>query len=457
MAAVRVQSAMNNGNTLTTTIGSAQGWAAPTSGNVLIAWSNAVISMSMTGWTAGPSIVDNNAVYFWYKVANGTETTITFTAQTTGWSQNCGVIEYSGIGTPRDVQNQAGASGVMGTTTSSVSATGTSASGDLWLAMVGNAEGNTPSGFTWSNTNFTTIQTNTFGTVNTNQYLYTWIGEYQNTSAATVATSASWSGTMPDRQELLIAFPITAGGGGETNPTVSLVGSTGISSNTAGSFGPLSSPGTLAVGDLVIAEVVQNQTTAVTFTGTGWTTLSSTVNTTGAYAPLILYQIWGASSTMPTITSATGKWAYSTMAFRSSSGTMAVENAVAGTGQTTAGTTLAAPASSTSKTSGTVSVLGFAGRRSTAVATALTTTPPTGWAEGTTPSVSDASTNAGTTTALQQVAVELCYDIDPTGTITPGNATFSGASYHTAYHIVAYGTPISGPTPFAGWGLQVNL
>lgn len=456
MVATQVQKALNSSaGASSLAVGSGQGWAAPTAGNVLIAWANSDITITLSGWTAGPSIVDFNAAYMWYKVAAGTETTITFSAGGSTSPITVGVLEYSGVGTPRDVQNSASVTQTNGTSTPSVSATGTSSTGDLWVCVAGLHAGTAPSSPSWTN-GFVNQQSVNAGTSGSTTNVGTFVAEFQNTSAATVSTVASWTGSLQERQALLMAFPLSAGGGGG-GTNVSLVGSTGVSSNTAGSFGPLTSPGTLQTGDLVIVEVVQNQTTAVTFTGTGWTTLSSTVNTTGAYAPLILYQIWGASSTMPTITSTTGKWAYCTMAFRSDSGTMAVENAVAGTGQTTAGTTLAAPASSTAKTSGTVSILGFAGRKSTTGATALTTTEPTNYIEGTSPSQSDASTNAGTTTALQQVATELCYDIGVTGTITPGNATFNSASYHTGYHIVGYGVPAAGVTNFAGWGIRINL
>jgi len=456
MAATLVQKAQNSNSATAanTTIGSGQSWATPTSGNLLVAWANSDISVTgPSGWTAGPSIVDGNAAYVWYKISNGTETSITFTHS--AFNTTVGVLEYSGATVPRDVQNTAGTS--SGSSTSvNVSATATSSTGDLWICVFGGHSGSAGTAPTWTNS-FTNQQIVYAGTANTTINCATFVADFQNTSAATVNTTVSWTGgTMNDRQSLLIAFPLTSSGGGGTTPTISLVGSTGISSNTAGSFGPLATPGTLQNGDFVVVVVTQNQTTAVTFTGTGWTTLSSTVNTTGAYAPLILYQIWGASSTMPTVTSSTGKWAYCTMAFRSDSGTMVVENTAVGTGQTTAGTTLAAPASSTAKTGGNVSVLAFAGRKSATGATAVTTTEPTGWIEGTTPSQSDASTNAGTTAALQQVHAELCYDLSITGTITPGTATFSQSSFHTGYHLVAYGVP-STVTNYAGWGLRVNL
>jgi hypothetical protein len=88
MAATQVQKATNtSAGAATLSVGSAQGWAAPTAGNVLVAWANANITMTLSGWTAGPSVVDGNGAYMWYKSAAGTETTITFSAgsSVTGW------------------------------------------------------------------------------------------------------------------------------------------------------------------------------------------------------------------------------------------------------------------------------------------------------------------------------------------------------------------------------------
>lgn len=450
MAATKIQSATNSALTGTTiSIGSGQGWAAPTSGNVLIAWANADISVTLSGWTAGPSVVDGNAAYFWYKQSNGTETTISFTMGATPWSTHVGVLEYSGIGIPRDVQNNSN-SQTGSTSSPSVSATGTSSSGDLWIALAGMAESaNGASSPSWTNS---FVNQQTVSTTPGSRYVTTFVASYQNTSAATVSTVCSWTGGMTDRIALLIAFPITAPPSG----VVSHVGSAGVMSTTAGSFGPLTSPGTLATGDFVVACVSQNQTSGVTWTGTGWNSLDATVNATGAYAPLLLYKIWASGDVMPTVTSTTGKWAYVTMAFRADTGVMAFEEVQVGTGQTTAGTTITAPAATASQTN-TVSILAFPGRGSTNVATAVTTTPPTNYAEGTTPSQSDVSTNAGTTSALRQVAVEVSYRLGLTGTITPTAATFNIASFHTAYHILAYGVPPSTVTNFAGWGLRVNL
>jgi hypothetical protein len=454
MAATQVQKATNtSAGAATLAVGSAQGWAAPTAGNVLVAWANANITMTLSGWTAGPSVVDGNGAYMWYKSAAGTETTITFSAGSSVDPITVGVLEYSGISTPRDVQNSASVTATNGTSTPSVSATGTNSIGDLWVcigAIHGGSAGTSP---TWTNS-FVNQQTVQAGTSGSAGFCQTFVGEFQNTSAATVSTVVSWStGSLLDRQALLMAFPIAAAAPTHGTPAISLVGSVGASSNTAGSFGPLSSPGTLLPGDFVVVCAVQNQTTAMTFTGAGWSTLSSAVNATGLYAPLVLYKVWAPGDVMPTVTSTTGKWAYATMAFRADVGVLALDQSATGTGQTTAGTTLAPP-SVTSARPGVVSIALFAGRNSTAVATANNTTPPTNYLEGSTPSVSDASTNAGTTAALQQVSVEISYRLGQTGTIAPGTATFSQSSFHTAYQITAYATALG---DYIGWGSQVNL
>jgi hypothetical protein len=456
MAATMVQNATNlSAGASSLTISSTNGWTAPTAGNILVAWANSDTTISLTGWTAGPSVVDGNGVYMWYKVATGGEVTIPFTPGGSTSPITVGVFEYSGIGSPRDVQNSNTASG-SATTSPSVSATGTSSSGDLWIAVSGihgsNAGAATIS--SWSNS-FTNRQSVSAGTAGNPAYCVSFAADFQNTSAATVSTVATWTGSgFNDRQALLMAFPITAPPSG----AVSLVGSAGVMNITAGAFGPLTSPGTLAVGDFVCAIVSQNQTTAVTWTGTGWNSLDATVNATGGYAPLILYKIWASGDVMPSVTSTTGKWAYVTMAFRADTGQMGYDKIVIDAGQTVAGTTMTSSAV-TAANANTVSILAYPGRGATNVATAVTTTPPTNWLEGSTPSVSDISTNSGTTAALRQVSVEACYRLgQAAGAITPGAATFSISSFHTSYHVLAYGIPpAAGVTNYAGWGLRVNL
>lgn len=217
MVASLVQSASNatTGTAVASlAVGSTQGWVAPTVGNLIVAWVNAdVTATTPTGFSGGPSVVDGNGVYLWYKIAAGTETTVTFpfTASDLGTG---GLLEYSGVAaSPFDIQNFSSVSGSSGTTTTAVSLTGTGATGDLWVSVAGlhgNSSGAGPASPTWTNS-FTNRQTVKTGGVAAGD-CYTFVADFQNTAAATVSTSASWTTAALDRQELFIAFKLGAGG-----------------------------------------------------------------------------------------------------------------------------------------------------------------------------------------------------------------------------------------------------
>lgn len=215
MTATRVQSASNvDGGTTAIVIGSGQGWSTPTSGNVLVAWYSGDNTCSTpTGFTAGSSVVDNNAVYLFYKASNGTESSVTFT-QGGSTDGACGLIEYSGVtASPFDTQVASGASTTNGTSIAAVSVTNTGADGDIHVAVAGLGEtgaASAPASPVWTNS-FTNIQTVTSGTPNTASFSMAFVAEFQNTAAATVSTGVSWTNQIACRQLLLISFKLAAG------------------------------------------------------------------------------------------------------------------------------------------------------------------------------------------------------------------------------------------------------
>lgn len=221
MAATLVQSALNQGATASLAVGSTQGWATPTSGNLLVAWANADATVTVNNsMAAGPSVVDGNGVYIWYKVSAGTETSFTFTPSVSD-TITAGVLEYSGVtGTPFDVQSSSSIASGSGTSTTAVSVTATGTSGDLFVAVAGlHSLASTPTSPTWTN-GFINQQSNNAGTPNTTTFVASFVADFQNTAAATVSTTCSWTGTMNDRQELLIAFKLAAGGAAAQIPTL---------------------------------------------------------------------------------------------------------------------------------------------------------------------------------------------------------------------------------------------
>jgi hypothetical protein len=154
-------------------------------------------------------VVDNNGVYFWWKVAAGTETTVTFT-QSASTDGMCGLLEYSGLqSTPLDTANNSPATQSSASSSPSVSVTTTGTAGSLIVALAGLHSGNSATGASWSNgfTNIASIQNGTSGSLSN---CVAFVGELQTASPGTVSTAATWTTNMTDRQELVIAFKLLA-------------------------------------------------------------------------------------------------------------------------------------------------------------------------------------------------------------------------------------------------------
>jgi hypothetical protein len=197
----------------TSTIDSGTGWATPTAGNLIVVTANsdATVTMTSSGYTAGPSVVDNNAVYAWYKVAAGTETSVVVTlgASTEIVHTAC---EYSGLtASPFDVSNTSTIPNTDGTSTTSVSVT-TTVDGDLVIALAGLADfsgsGANPTSPSWTNSftnQLTSVSTGALG-VRCNSFYAELIAG----TAGAVSTSASWTNSAFKRQELVLAFKAAA-------------------------------------------------------------------------------------------------------------------------------------------------------------------------------------------------------------------------------------------------------
>jgi hypothetical protein len=220
VAATRIQSVSNQSLTTSIPVTATQGWAAPTVGNLLVAWyggDNAVTTP--TGWTAGPSVVDNNAAYFWWKIAvSGDSAGVTFT-QSGASAGTAGLIEYSGIVSASPQETQSGtptfnATGAQATTIGPLSQVGTNAAGDLFVA-IGNAHAwnsasAIPTSPVWTSSfvNFVSVAAGT----TIPQASVTWVADFQNTAAATPSTTLTWTNAAGERTGLIIAFKLAAGG-----------------------------------------------------------------------------------------------------------------------------------------------------------------------------------------------------------------------------------------------------
>ena len=140
---------------------------ATTSGNLLIAYFTSSSTQGATftppsGWSLAISKQETTWVYIYYKIADGTETSVTF-SQTQTRALNMAVVEYTGFsGTPTlDVTDSNGAAGAA-TTLSTTATTGptNTAQPALALAFLANASTlNTTTGLTNSFVEDRTLQT----------------------------------------------------------------------------------------------------------------------------------------------------------------------------------------------------------------------------------------------------------------------------------------------------------
>lgn len=209
--ASRVQAASNFKNTTGTSlvVGAAQGWAAPTVGHLIVAWFNGDSTCTTpAGFSAGVSVVDGNACYFYFKIADGTEASVTFAGLPASSPCTCGLLEYNGVQSPPlDQQNSSTIPSTVGTTTTAVSVTTTDPDGAIVVALAAlHANGTVAStNPIWTN-GFTNIQSVSDTTGSNTVSVSSFVAELITAAAGTVSTSCSWTNARSGRQELLIAF-----------------------------------------------------------------------------------------------------------------------------------------------------------------------------------------------------------------------------------------------------------
>ena len=210
MAFTAVQRVANAAVASTTgSVGAGQGWVTPTAGNLLIATYNVDVTMSTpSGWTAGPSVVDDNAAYLYWRISTGTENTVSNTfASTNPITTAC---EYSGLlASPFDASNSSTITASPGASTTSTGVT-TTAADDLVFAFASLFDFNValqpaPTAPIWTN-GFTNVISQNVAP-NTSRHGHTFIAELSAGAAGAYATSCSWSSaSMEARHQLVIAF-----------------------------------------------------------------------------------------------------------------------------------------------------------------------------------------------------------------------------------------------------------
>lgn len=212
MGFARVQNAAGgaDGTSLTVTLPSA-----PTAGNLLIAVGNAdaLITIGGSGWNAGPSVIDGNGAYLWWKIAGASEpASVVFTPSVSDYI-TAGLLEYSGnAASPFDVSGSSTHSGSATNTTTAASMT-TTTDHDLGIA-VGLLHQNrgsptvAPDTPVWSGS-AAWVSAQSAGAVSgSNVTVWTFVADNLDLGAAGAASaSVAWSTvSWPDAQQLIAAF-----------------------------------------------------------------------------------------------------------------------------------------------------------------------------------------------------------------------------------------------------------
>jgi hypothetical protein len=169
----------------------------------------------------------------------------------------------------------------------------------------------------------------------------------------------------------------------------------------------------------------------------GWTTRSD-ANSDSTGRTILAYRTMVTGDTNPTFswTTGAGKWAWTGLAIQPAAGQQAVHSGLTGPTVSATATSHTSPAFAAGAASG-CSVLMTGYRGGANASTAVNTTPPTNWVEGTTGATSDTSTAAGTTSGTRQVASWYGYRSGQTGTITPGAQTVTATAVANLYHVFA--------------------
>lgn len=234
MAVAAVQRVGKAATAASISIASGDGWAAPTAGNYILVTANSDATVTITNvggtWTAGPSVVDGNGAYLWWKISNGAETTITFTPSVSD-TITVTACEYSGVAAIGfDVSNSSTIAAVSGNQTSAASIT-TTADGDLVaaVALLHGTLGGTispPTGPSWTNGFINVLSPGTGGSADSDTY--TFYAEQVVGTAGSYSTVCTWTNNRANRQHIIIAFKAATG------PQVVEVGTTTyLSANTA--------------------------------------------------------------------------------------------------------------------------------------------------------------------------------------------------------------------------------
>lgn len=187
--------------------------AATTSGNLLVAYTESGNATGggvtfTAGWTQAVVSTNGGSAYIWYKIADGTETTVTY-SQTTARVLTVGVVEYTGFsGTPTlDVTDNSN-SGTAVTSLSTTATTGPTNASQPALALA--FAGGTSNLAAWVSATNSFIPDFTMGSQGGGNYIHTVAKEL--TSTAAVETTITWTTSRANVYTGLAVFKNVAAG-----------------------------------------------------------------------------------------------------------------------------------------------------------------------------------------------------------------------------------------------------
>lgn len=193
-------------------------WNTPSAGSLLVVTANsdATVTMTTAGFTAGPSVVDGNGAYLWWKIAAGTESTITVTPGSAAHTAMT-ACEYSGIeASPLDASNSSLVASSNGTVTVAAPITTTQA-GVLIVAaaLLHGVTVGAPSAGSWDAG--LTNQLSPSSGSGAAGHAHTFYGDLLvGPAAGSFQTVCTWTTGAFDRQHIIAAFKATAAA--TTNP-----------------------------------------------------------------------------------------------------------------------------------------------------------------------------------------------------------------------------------------------
>lgn len=234
-------------------IGAADGWVTPTAGNlIVVAGSSDGLLSASPAMNPGPAVIDDNAVYLWWKISDGTESTITVSPNAST-DTAIAVAEYSGVVavSPTDGDNTASITGTSGTTTNIAPIT-LSAVGDIVIAIAGLGRVNGtsdphPTAFSWSNGFTARVSANTGTTSGAFPRQYINFGDLFSGATGSISTAGSWTNPMLNRQHIIMAFKaataaVTAPAGEASGTGSAPDAATAQAANAGGSTGTGTAP-----------------------------------------------------------------------------------------------------------------------------------------------------------------------------------------------------------------------